>query len=104
MHFGTAHSLVVVALVASIWLVLQGGDRLFPVLAAVAAGLEALIAFNIVTMSVSKFRIDVILPALLVVAAGMCWTKNSTKGGITAATAAALVGLLQLLVAVHVLD
>jgi hypothetical protein len=104
MHFGFAHSLVVAALVASIWLVVQGGDRLFPTLAAVASGLEALIVFNIISLSSGKFRIDVILPALLLVAGGASWTKVSTKSTITAATVATLVGALQLLLALRVLD
>ena len=104
MHFGLAHSLVVTALVASIWLVVQGGDRLFPMLAAIASGLEALIAFGIISLSVTSFRIDVILSALLLVSAGVCWSKVSTKGTITAATAATLVGAIQLLGALHVLD
>ena len=104
MHFGLGHALVVVALVASIWLVMQSSNRLFPMLAAVASALEALIAFSVISLSVAKFRTDVILPALLVVAAGVCWTKVSTKGAVTAATAATLVGAVQLLGALHVLD
>jgi hypothetical protein len=104
MHFGFAHTLVVAALVSSIWLLWQGGDRLFPTLAAVAAGLEALIVFNIINLSSGQFRIDVILPALLLVAGGITWTKISTKGGITAATVATLVGAIQLLLALRVLS
>ena len=104
MHFGFGHSLVVAALVASIWLVLQGGDRLFPMIAAVAAALEALIAFDIISLSVAKFRVDVILPALLLVGAGVCWTRASTKPAITAATVATLVAAMQLLLALRVLD
>ncbi len=100
MHFGLGHSLVAIAVVASIWLVLQGGDRLFPVLALVASGVEALIGFGIISLSVAKYRIDVILPALLVVAAVMCWTRATVKGTITAATAAGLVGAVQLFIAV----
>ena len=99
MHFGLGHSLVVIALAASLWLVFQGGDRLFPVLAVVASGIEAAIGFGIMSISVAKYRIDVILPALLVIAAVMCWTRASAKGAVTAATCAALVGAVQLLVA-----
>ena len=99
MHFGLGHSLVAIALVASIWLVLQKGDRLFPVLALVAAGIEAAIGFGVISLSIAKYRIDVILPALLVVAAVMCWTRATTKGAITAATCATFVGVVQLVVA-----
>jgi hypothetical protein len=102
MHFGLGHALVVTALAASVWLVFQGGNRLFPIIAAVAAGVEALIAFDIISLSVARFRIDVILPALLLVGAGVCWSRSSSKGAITAATAASLVGALQLLIALRV--
>jgi hypothetical protein len=104
MHFGFAHTLVIAALVSSIWLMWQGGDRLFPTLAMVASGLEALITFNIISLSSGKFRIDVILPAVLLVAAGITWSRISTKGGITAATVATLVGAIQLLLALSVLS
>ncbi len=104
MHFAFGHALVIAAFVASVWLVLEKGDRLFPVLAAVASGLEALIAFGIVSLSVASYRIDVILPALLFVAAAVCWTRSSNKPTVTAATAATLIGAIQLLQAVHVLD
>lgn len=104
MHFGFGHSLVVAALVASIWLVLQGGDRLFPMIAAVAAALEALIVFGVISLSVAKFRVDVILPALLLVGAGVCWTRASAKPAVTAATVASLVAAMQLLLALRVLD
>ena len=102
MHFGLGHALVVTALIASVWLVFQGGNRLFPLIAVVAAGVEALIAFDIISLSVARFRIDVILPALLLVGAGVCWSRVSSKGAITAATAASLVGVLQLLIALRV--
>lgn len=104
MHFGFGHSLVIGALVATVLLVLQGGDRLWPALATIAAALEALIVFNIISLSSAKFRIDVILPSLLLVAAGVCWVRVSTKTAITAATAATLIGAIQVLLALRVLD
>ncbi len=104
MHFGFAHSLVVTALVASIWLLLQGGDRLWPTFAAVASGLEALMVFNVISLSSGKFRIDVILPALLLVSAGICWGKSSTKPAITSSAVATLIGAIQVLLALRVLD
>ena|SRR5690242_4856253 len=101
-HFGTA--LVVTALVSAIILMLHREDRLFPIIALVAAGLEALIAFEILSLSSGKFRIDVILPAVLLVSMGFCWSKVSTKSTITAATAGALVGAMQLLFALHLFE
>ena len=38
---------------------------------------------------------------VLAVAGVLCWTKVSSKGGVTAATIAALIGVMQLLLALH---
>ncbi len=102
MHFGFSHSLVVVALISSLWLLLQGGDRMFPTLAAIASVVEALIAFGLLTLSVARFRVDVILPGLLVVAAAVCWTRATSKGAISAAAIATMVGAIQLAFALGV--
>ena len=104
MHFGFAHTLVIAAVISTLWVVVRGGDRLFPLIAVAAAGLEALLTFNVITLSVVHFRIDVILPALLLVAAAVSWMKTSTKAEITAATVATMIGAIQLLLALHVLD
>jgi uncharacterized membrane protein len=101
-HFGTA--LVVTALVCAIVLLLERGDRIFPVIAAAAAGLEALIQFDIISLSSGKFRIDVILPALLVIAMGVSWARNSTKSTITAATAGFAAGVIQLAFALRLFE
>jgi hypothetical protein len=99
--FGTA--LVVCALIASVMLALSGGDRLFPAIALMACALEALIVFRVIHLSSPKLRIDVILPAVLVVTGGICWARSATKLAITASTVIAVVGLIQLLLAIHVL-
>lgn len=99
--FGTA--LVVAALVASAILVLPRGDRLFPALAVVAAGIEALIAFGIIVLASRSFRVDVILPALLAVAGVVSWARVTSKVHVSAATVVTVVGLIQLLLAVRLL-
>jgi hypothetical protein len=104
MHISFAHALVVSALIASVALLLHRDDRLFPVLALVASGLEALIVFNVISLSSGKFRIDVILPALLAFAGGVCWAKEDGKVTVTAATVATLVGVLQLLLALSLMS
>ena len=104
MHFSFSHALVVSALVASIVLLFHRDDRLFPVLALVASGLEALMVFHFVSLSSGKLRIDVILPALLAVAGAVCWTKEDGKPCVTAATVATLVGALQLLFSLNVMS
>src|SRR5262249_54517444 len=101
-HFSTA--MVITALVAAIVLVMKRDDRIFSIVGLFAAGIEALMAFNIISLSSGKFRIDVIVPAVLALAMGVCWSKSSVKSTITAATAGFLVGLIQVLFAVHVLD
>lgn len=98
-QFGTA--LVVVALVSSIVLLLHKSDRMFPMLATIVSGIEALLVFGVMSLSVAKFRIDVILPALLVVAGAICWSRSSGKGTTTAATLVTMTGALQLLFALR---
>lgn len=95
-------ALVVCALLASIALAFSDGNRLVPAIALVACAIEALIAFRVIQLSSAKLRIDVILPAVLVVAGGICWSRSSTKSAITASTVIAIVGLIQLLHAIHV--
>jgi hypothetical protein len=93
-HLGTA--LVIVALVSSIVLLLQS-ERTVSLVAVIASGLEALLVFGLMSLSVAKFRVDVILPALLAIAGVISWARASTKHVITAATLVSCVGVLQLL-------
>src|SRR5262249_51263335 len=100
LDFHTA--LVVCALIAAVLLVLQGGQRLIPLIALVACALEALAAFHVLQLSSPKIRIDAILSAVLAVTGGIAWARSSGKTAITAATVIALVGAIQLLFAFHV--
>lgn len=95
--------LIVSALIGSLVLFFERGGRVVPVIALIAAGIEALHHFDVVSLSSGKFRIDVILPALLVLAGGVCWSRTSTKSTITAATVVFAVGALQLLGALGML-
>ena len=101
-HFGTA--LVVTALISAIVLLLNKTDRIFPLVALVAAGIEALIVFDVISLSSGKFRIDVILPAALVIATGASWSKAASKSVVTAATTGFIVGVTQLMFALHLFD
>jgi len=98
--FNTA--LIVCALLASIALVLGDSNRLVPMIALVACAIEALIVFGVMHLALAKFRIDVILPAVLLVSGGICWSRSSSKSAITASTVIAIVGLIRLLHAIHV--
>ena len=99
LDFGTA--LIVCALVAALILALRGGDRFIPAIALVACAIEALIAFHVIQLSSAKLRIDVILPAILVLTGAICWSRAATKSAITASTVVAIIGLIQLLLALH---
>ena len=103
MHFSLAHALVITAFVGSLYLVFNRGDRLFPVIAAIASGLMVAITWNVISISSAKFRIDVILPAVLCVSAAICWGRMSAKAEVTAATAATLAGAVILAGALHAL-
>ena len=95
--------LILVALASSLVLVMQKTDRVFPLIALAAAGMEALLAFGLVSLSIASFRIDVILPALLVVAGIVCWSRSNVKGTTTAATLITLIGVMQLLLSLRFL-
>lgn len=101
MHIELGTVLAVTALLSS--LVLIKTDRMFAFIALAAAGVQTLMAFGIMTLTLAKFRIDVILPALLLLAGAVCWTKVTTKSAITAATIISLLGGLELLIALRVL-
>jgi hypothetical protein len=101
MHIELSTVLAVTALLSA--LVLMKTDRLFALVALAAAGIQTLMAFGIMTLTLAKFRIDVILPALLLIAGGVCWSKVATKSAITAATIITLLGGLELLIALRVL-
>jgi hypothetical protein len=98
-----ATALVVCALTASLTLVFSGGERVVPLIALVACAIEALIAFRLIQLSSAKLRIDVILPAILVVTGGVCWSRSTAKSAITASTVIAIVGLIQLVQALRIL-
>jgi hypothetical protein len=82
---------------------MKPGDRLVPGIALVAAAVAALIDFRVIQLSSTKFRIDVILPAILTLTGGISWSRSSTKSTITAGTIVTLVGLIMLLSALRVL-
>jgi hypothetical protein len=102
-HVNVSTALVVVALVSSIVLLLQKAERTVPLVAVIASGVEALLAFGLMSLSLAKFRVDVVLPAVLAVAGVIAWTRASTKHTITSATLIAAVGAIQLVGALHLM-
>jgi hypothetical protein len=93
--------MVLVALAASVVLVTQASARLFPVVALVASGLEALLMFRIITFSISGVNMFLILAVALLVAGGVSWVQTESKTPVTAATAVVLIGAIQLAAALH---
>ena len=104
MNFNMATLLIGLTFAASIYLMLNKSDRLWPIVAVIASGVQLLLAMGLMSLSLAKFRIDVILPALLVVAGVICWSKVSTKGTITAATIVSLIAAVELLGALRILS
>ncbi|MBV8761066.1 MAG: hypothetical protein JO257_27470 [Deltaproteobacteria bacterium] len=102
MHIHLGNALVVVAFISSIVLLLQS-ERTIALIATVASGIETLLVFGLMSLSLVRFRIDVVLPALLAIAGGIAWARASGKHVITAATLVTCVGTLQLLEALRIL-
>lgn len=102
-HMNVATALVLVGLVSSIVLLLQKEERTIPIVAVLASGIEALLAFGLMSLSLAKFRVDVVLPAVLAVAGVIAWTRASTKHTITASALIAAVGAVQLLGALRLM-
>ena len=103
MHFNLGTVLILTTFCASVYLLLNKSDRMFPTLAVLASGIQLLMAFGLMSLTLAKFRVDVILPVVLVVAGLVCWSRMSTKGAITAATIVTLMGATQLLGALRIL-
>jgi hypothetical protein len=93
--------MVLLALAGSLVLVTQASARLFPIVALVASGLEALVMFRVVTFSVSGVNIFLILAIALVVGGGVSWVQTESKNTVTAATAVVVIGAIQLAAALH---
>ena len=93
--------LTVVALAASILLVLKVPARLFPVIALVASVFEVLRALGILSLKVPVIGAALLFGGAMVVGGVGSWIKSSNKVPVTAAAVVALVGLLRVLA--HVL-
>ncbi|HZA51294.1 MAG TPA: hypothetical protein VE549_11165 [Myxococcaceae bacterium] len=98
MNFPTM--LALAALACAILLVVQLKLRLWPAVAAVVSGLEVLLAFGIIHLSVAGFPLGTILGIALAVAGVFVWLKVQGKTHVSAATVIALVGAFQVLTAV----
>jgi hypothetical protein len=93
----TLHTaLAVAALVASIMLLLAHASRALTLVALVASALEVLMAFGLLELRVSRsLQLQLLLGALIAVPAVLIWLRVSSKSSVSAATVLALVGALQ---------
>lgn len=89
--------LTVVALAASILLVLKVPSRLFPVIALVASAIEVLRAFGILSLKVPVIGAALLFGGAMAVGGVGSWIKSSSKFAVTAAVLVALVGLMRVL-------
>ena len=89
--------LTVVALAASILLVLKVPSRLFPVIALAASAIEVLRAFGILSLKVPVIGAALLFGGAMVVGGVGSWIKSSGKVAVTAADLVALVGLMHVL-------
>jgi uncharacterized membrane protein YjjB (DUF3815 family) len=87
----------VVALAASILLLLQVRPRLFPVIAVVGSGAEVLRTFGLLSFKVPVIGGALLFGAAMVVGGVGCWLKSTARVAVTAATVVALIGLMRVL-------
>jgi hypothetical protein len=103
MHTSLSTVLIVVAVIAALGMVLEHRDRLIASVALVVAGLEALIAFDIVSVSVRGLSLGLVLAVVLLICGGLGWARSNGKPAVTAATLLTTVGALQVLFALRII-
>lgn len=89
------------AVACSVVLLLQHRARVFPVVALVASGLELLMSLGVVHLNVGGFPLSLVLGAALLVGGVGVYVKASAKPVVSAATVVTLLGLIQVLGALH---
>src|SRR5438105_2292402 len=79
MHVTTANATIVVALTSSVVLILREERKLFPGLALLAAGVEAVMAFGIMQISLKGFSLALALAVLLAIGGAVAWARAREK-------------------------
>jgi hypothetical protein len=87
---------ILVALAGSIIMLLAVPAKLFPAIAVLATGLEALLDFRVINFSVRGVNLTFVLAVTIIVCAVIVWTRNAQKAAVSAATAVTLIGATQL--------
>lgn len=92
----------VAALIASV-LLLGLRPVAFPIVAAVASGLEVLLAFGVIKFGISGLSVPFVLGAALAVVGVLILGRAGGKREIISATVVTMVGAVQALTAMHFL-
>jgi hypothetical protein len=93
--------LSIAALAASVLLLVTPHARIPAVFAALASGLEVLMAAGVIRVAVSGVPLILVLGAVILVAGVVAYLRVTAKGAVSAATVATLVGLAQVLRSLH---
>ena len=101
MHFNFGTVLIATAFAASLYLLLNNSERMFPTIAVIVSGIQLLLVMGVMSLSLAKYRIDVILPGVLLVCGAFCWSKSQAKGATTGGTIVTLIAAIQLLLALR---
>jgi hypothetical protein len=91
--------LAIAALVASILLLLGPASRAAAIVALVASAVEVARALGLVRVSVAGVPLSLVLGLGLAVPGVLLWLRASAKTPVSAATVVALVGILQVVLA-----
>jgi hypothetical protein len=95
--------LIILALVGSAVLMAQYRPVIFPLIALIVSGFEALMSFHLVQLSVARVPLALVFGIALTFAGVAVHIKATTKISVSAATIIAIVGALQTLSALHFL-
>jgi len=91
--------LVLVALAASVLMFFRGGSRLGSLIALVASGVAATMAFGILSLTLKGVPLPLILGAALAGGGVLTWLGSDDKLVITASAVVMTVGAMQVLTA-----
>jgi hypothetical protein len=86
-----------IALAASVFLLMRMSARLFPIVALVASGLEVLRSLAILNVKIPVIPAAALFAAAMVVGGVGSWLKTSSRIPVTAAALVAFVGAMRLL-------
>jgi hypothetical protein len=102
-HMQLSTALALAALGASV-LSLGGRARLVAIIALCVSGLEVALAFGVVTFGISGMSVPLILGAALAITGALLFARTEAKTQVAAATVLTLVGLIQALSAMRLID